>query len=1544
MQSVWEGEWDGYAGSVPPSSRSGPTVASLRQHRLKRERKHLVQEGREEPESEAFSTLSRVGLVTLPLGAPDSSDGTSSFPSSPAADLKLFRPSWLDHNENVGPANKSGPHQRQASRVRTLTSNSAMQQVAPVATLSRGKVNSTIEQLRLAIAISEDMPDCDRAGLYDSHGAKLLGEKSAIMEEVRAGFLKRKHLQPIDVGDEDRIHCGFLSQGDWERHQQTLSRCLFELKCMDRACSEVAEQAASLCMEHGILMRELRSRYAWAFDRMHRLYSDTLWGMDAFAATVHESDCAVADARVEAANSIAEAEARHREELKEARADVRAAEEATQRAEANAKSQLERMSETVRTLNGIFRNMQVDGEQATLSDLQDSVRRLEQDVADREEEIRSLRALKDANASLRVELMVTKKAAESEAQEAQMVKDEIEKQNCLLAELMDAEARRLAEIETLHAKLTSAEEHVEEVSLERASDCKDRPTSYQEKRSILEQTKRREGILSDHHASTPATAKGHNNRRPAAETASADAVGEDEVPTSVLCIKCRKALDDISNIGQVLEDERKSGTRPRPPCHGFRLMLPNLSEKDQGLTRRHSVAWVRANMRAILRAKAWDDSVLHFQQGLRTRFPEFVFAYFEPTAAMLGSTSDMESRRALVTEADTNRWALYYGVKGLARESPEARMFWSLLDETHGADWMSFLLFVLTVVEGYAGESLTSQWGESGVIGNYWQLKDSFAAEEGHGEVVWLSASVARTAADHILQKALGDQRRSVMDALQAIEVSSEGRLPALGGSNSGVSNQSGTCMDLFLFLRVVLHSYHEEQVNRNAAVRLMFETAASGALTTSGPIYGLKGSDSVSLSSSSSVTAAEAMYDSLTRNDRPEVDLPQFLAIIRTLHPFITTAEAVGIYRDSHVEGGHGVDHLSFLKAAERWQFFSDALLLPVPSFTDGDEKLESLVRAHYLAMKPAITAVIESLPEAAGARLAQAETYLKLAMEDGSHRNGMPLACYRRLLAILFHLRNVRHESSTHESITQRAAFYADRELKALESHVFCDQMDARLQTYERIRLRLAAVRIQRTFRRKLKTACAIPLPMLRLIHPGIMRERLSGGIISRRNHRLIGWSQTLVEAIYAMKLRMGREMYSRGTNRNINLCRTTFLHLLERWGAPVLAERAAADLFFNLRNLAPDVARLRIFLALCGGRDIPGDDRLFNEEALYFYLRSVSEARRLHSKDTSSADAVDDPGNGDSIFPCTFVDPKTKRQYWHASVKVGKDFVRWAFDACSRSPADGKDLISNVELNYGKLMGNVESMARSDNGKVDMDDILLLSMHHWVGVRDHRRKMLRQKMELGDDAAAMAITSFELFKAFDESELGLRHSPSLLVDTYLTILQHSYSSGDAKIGVHEAFEKDELLAHFMAGVGGSKRGPWPLPPERNSGTGVGELTAQAWRDYHYPASVLLGNLENIAEEREDEELRSKVELLQARVKEVARTIEGEHKEQGLEFQVSFEIRSIFCDLLLLHVTKIGIGNPDASSSAFMRDLWHSGRRSTITRGITLQMENAG
>lgn len=97
-------------------------------------------------------------------------------------------------------------------------------------------------------------------------------------------------------------------------------------------------------------------------------------------------------------------------------------------------------------------------------------------------------------------------------------------------------------------------------------------------------------------------------------------------------------------------------------------------------------------------------------------------------------------------------------------------------------------------------------------------------------------------------------------------------------------------------------------------------------------------------------------------------------------------------------------------------------------------------------------------------------------------------------------------------------------------------------------------------------------------------------------------------------------------------------TFDHLVRQWGASELAERAAQDLFFNVRSLAPALSRLRLFAAFSGclphedsGPSFEGDVELHSEEALAFYLRAVATFHRVRGEAGPSVGTGGDAAGG-------------------------------------------------------------------------------------------------------------------------------------------------------------------------------------------------------------------------------------------------------------------------------------------------------------------------
>jgi hypothetical protein len=91
---------------------------------------------------------------------------------------------------------------------------------------------------------------------------------------------------------------------------------------------------------------------------------------------------------------------------------------------------------------------------------------------------------------------------------------------------------------------------------------------------------------------------------------------------------------------------------------------------------------------------------------------------------------------------------------------------------------------------------------------------------------------------------------------------------PAADRANSTAAASSEcTHINLFSFLRLLLHLYDEERIQRAAAIRLMFETASVGALTPQTSVTG-----------STSADASQHV-------EFPQVPYPMAFALKRDIH-----------------------------------------------------------------------------------------------------------------------------------------------------------------------------------------------------------------------------------------------------------------------------------------------------------------------------------------------------------------------------------------------------------------------------------------------------------------------------------------------------------------------------------------------------------------------------------------------------------------------------------------------------------------------------------
>lgn len=181
--------------------------------------------------------------------------------------------------------------------------------------------------------------------------------------------------------------------------------------------------------------------------------------------------------------------------------------------------------------------------------------------------------------------------------------------------------------------------------------------------------------------------------------------------TSVLCVKCKKGLDDLENIrAAVLGDGGGSqlndnGLPHKLACENYRILLPNL----KGRKPFRPMGWQRMCMRSILFTKMREDVNLLSIKGEIAPMPQFCYSWFDRDVMSLRG---VRLSKTLVL-SDEDRWGLYYGVKSLTREKdPEALLFWTLLDEANGEDGLQFICFCLSVALSVGGIELWTQLGD----------------------------------------------------------------------------------------------------------------------------------------------------------------------------------------------------------------------------------------------------------------------------------------------------------------------------------------------------------------------------------------------------------------------------------------------------------------------------------------------------------------------------------------------------------------------------------------------------------------------------------------------------------------------------------------------------------------------------------------------------------------------------------------------------------------------------------------------------------------
>jgi hypothetical protein len=970
-------------------------------------------------------------------------------------------------------------------------------------------------------------------------------------ERVRSVFDSAKaDLQAVETGDmyqphkdamflvRDRIFGEFAvdrSALDKEPWLDRLIKCESLIVVCDEVSSKLVDMLSVSSTELGNVLRKLRHTYSQSFDQMRI-------GWKHLRTQLLKSE----DELLKDENLLKKLRQELREKEREVRLKVEGElhqltqEFSVERARdkeklASTEFKMEQMSETLRSLNGIFKAMQSDGGAARTSDLVSKNQRLEKENLELSSQCMKLDKIKSELEEARAKLATIEADFIAKDNEIETLKTQLCRRDETITGLMERESLRTAEIEKLKL-FTKIQQEQEE-----------------EQESFKEQA------------------------------------------TAVLCIKCKKSLDDLSNIrsavlGGMRTDDNKM------PCEHFRSLLPNL----RGRKPNRSTAWLRSCMRAILFCKMKEDVNLLNIKGEVARFPEFVYSWFERNMDGLSGAR----LTAVLAQADDDRWGLYYGVKALAKDDPEAMIFWALLNEDYNDDGLQFVCHCLSVVFSLGGGDLWAQFGARVLTkgGNVSVLFPPGMVERGDSvrPHIWLHHEVAKESVTVILARALKVHVVEALDAVEALKVVPEVEepdvddggdvgvnanaardardgdedadvrvaAPALVAAPKNATNSSPsqaasgsashtkkdpTHISLFMWLRLMLQQLAAEQIHRSAAVRLMFETASIGALTPQ-------------LHTRTTVETGPG-------DSGNQVRFPQFSSICKTLFPNISTLDVACLYIQCYQEGHRKVTSEVFQRVSDRKGLFSRALRLSplpllaqhgpitedlpeldpknpveetsehshIPEFLLSDgvtgmsrehilrTKLGALIHRKLAAIRPDILYLMNSVPEKWKMLIQEAldtvtqslhESFQQIvrsrfdSFSDGpkgrKHIDGIqPFVYYRRLLSLTSLIKSMTDNpllptemfATRHRNVLPNidiSLCHIESMLTYMEHSIvlgsdFASANNSRFLRFEKARKSLVARKIQFMFRHFVK-GCEflVPRPVRLAMRPGYLRGR--------------------------------------------------------------------------------------------------------------------------------------------------------------------------------------------------------------------------------------------------------------------------------------------------------------------------------------------------------------------------------------------------------------------------------------------------------------------
>jgi hypothetical protein len=1016
-----------------------------------------------------------------------------------------------------------------------------------------------------------------------------------------------------------QVDSQYLNQTD--KQKEDLTACIYEQKWTDLVLGEMEDQLLVSCLEQGRLLRKLRARCAKIFGRQQELHNSCVQQLAGNMQQVEIYKHNMAELEEKQQHMEQRLTTAHTEQMDKMLQELEDERAECKRQTADANSQVVKMSETLKFLNSIFKEMRKDTEQMRFADLRDAYSRLEAQVEEKNTELQKLRPLVSENEKLAMECKVQKMQLNDFTARTQALEMELVLKEKMCEELMARESERLSAQELRDQE----EEEEEEGAL------------GEEKKSLKKKRVEEE---------EPDELKKYEEVDGETLQDIADTFGFGVGGLRMVNMRCNKALDAITDTSDL--QKSKTEKKKRLPCTGYRLLLPNL----MGYRPSREPGWVMCCMRSLVRGKMVSDTEATREGRLRERMPEFVYSWFEPRDEALLPMST-EQREAAVAQADEDRWALYYGVKALAKALPEAKLWYNLLDERFGEDELVFYNHCLRVINNVSGGLM---WGPRATLTDFAAVTAAIEASEGphtEPELIWVDVRFAGTATEHVMSNASTEDRAVVLKRTASRALDAHGKLPAEQATRA--NGETAKCVDLYSWLSVMCKEHREEQAHRRAAVRLMFNTASSGALTSAvdgkgkhKPGNGLEDGEGAPGEGGGGGGA----------------DMQQFCAMVLTLNASASTGTVARLFRDAFDLGDGRVTYESFMQAAELHQFFTSCLRLPtflgaehVSELEQADQdKIGAAVHFHEKAFRPAIENAAAKLPMDVRGRFDGLRRDLALALRAGGRSrddtraegaktnpniDGRAALCaYRRVLDVMLHRRMVAREDRG-EPGAAAGGPWPDKvvrtELAGIEA-ILGDWVPAGPTAgfWRKIRPEFGVIRIQRAWRARLRNQTGLPVaPWRKWLLPGYGSGK--SGLRKRHAMRPASLSVTFITVLYHDK------MVDDEQRRKFKLGPTdmpTFLYewFSRRFGARALAERHLHDFLVNVRSHSKSSLRCRTFALLCGAGQTKLEQQTFElgPTVVRFVLKTLSFISQL----------VDSMGGGGSGVRQLF--PQTEQQY--------------------------------------------------------------------------------------------------------------------------------------------------------------------------------------------------------------------------------------------------------------------------------------------------------